>query len=102
MITDASGEIGPAIHLRDEASKGRSGRVIPLNGELRLALIAWRPAQLKASPFVVSTERSDQTSAQAVVNLFSRWYNDLAVQWLFEPQRPAHFHYSDGEKRFRR
>ncbi len=77
MITDASGEIGPAIHLRDEASKGRSGRVIPLNGELRLALIAWRPAQLKASPFVVSTERSDQTSAQAVVNLFSRWYNDL-------------------------
>jgi integrase/recombinase XerD len=31
MLTDAEGEIGDAIHLVDEASKGSSGRVIPLN-----------------------------------------------------------------------
>ena len=31
MLTDAEGKLGSAIHLRNEASKGRSGRVIPLN-----------------------------------------------------------------------
>ena len=35
MITDGDGEIGRAIHLQDKASKGRSGRIIPLNDELR-------------------------------------------------------------------
>ena len=31
MVTDAEGNLGSALHLRDEASKGSSGRVIPLN-----------------------------------------------------------------------
>ena len=35
MLTDAEGNIGDAIHLVDQASKGSSGRVIPLNKELR-------------------------------------------------------------------
>ena len=38
MVTDAEGNLGTALHLRDEASKGASGRVIPLNKELRAAL----------------------------------------------------------------
>ena len=38
MVTDAEGNLGPALHLRDEASKGSSGRVIPLNKDLRSAL----------------------------------------------------------------
>jgi integrase len=38
MITDAEGNLGSALHLRDEASKGSSGRVIPLNKNLRSAL----------------------------------------------------------------
>ena len=38
MLTDAEGRIGDAIHLVDEASKGSSGRVIPLNKELKAAL----------------------------------------------------------------
>jgi len=44
MVTDASGEIGDAIHLRDIASKGRSGRVVPLNRELKRALASGRGA----------------------------------------------------------
>ena len=35
MVTDADGDISPNIHLTDKASKGRSGRVIPLNMQLR-------------------------------------------------------------------
>ena len=38
MVTDAEGNLGTSLHLRDEASKGASGRVIPLNKELRAAL----------------------------------------------------------------
>jgi len=79
MITEATGTLGRAIHLRDEASKGQSGRVIPLNEELRRALVAWRAIAPKTSLFVVSTERSERTSAQAIVNLFSRWYDELGL-----------------------
>jgi integrase len=38
MVTNASGHISDAIHLPDKSSKGKSGRVIPLNSELRAAL----------------------------------------------------------------
>lgn len=30
MVLGADGEVGNSIHLTDEASKGRSGRIIPL------------------------------------------------------------------------
>ena len=38
MVTDADGNIGTSIHLTDIASKGRSGRIIPINMQLRLKL----------------------------------------------------------------
>ena len=38
MVTDAEGVLAFALNLRDEASKGSSGRVIPLNRDLRTAL----------------------------------------------------------------
>ena len=79
MVTDPSGEIGAAIHLQDKASKGRSGRIIPLNKDLRTALEALRSCQHSQpqSAYLVSTERAPRTSSQAIVNLFSNWYADL-------------------------
>lgn len=78
MVTDAQGEIGQAIVLQDEASKGRSGRVIPLNEELRRALIDWRQA-IPATPDarVIRTERTKQASPQVIVNMFARWYEQI-------------------------
>ena len=35
MIRTPEGEVSDAIHLTNAASKGRSGRVIPLNKQLR-------------------------------------------------------------------
>ena len=35
MIQTPEGEVGDAIHLTNKASKGRSGRMIPLNKQLR-------------------------------------------------------------------
>ena len=74
MLTDAEGNLGSALHLRDEASKGSSGRVIPLNKDLRSALQKLHDER-GSSPFVITTERADCTSAAAIVNLFAQWYS---------------------------
>jgi integrase/recombinase XerD len=85
MITDADGEISDSIHLTDEASKGKSGRIIPLNMKLRHELEDWREHEAKrhgfnvATSFVVSTERAGKTSAQAIVNMFSAWYVETGL-----------------------
>ena len=63
MVTDAEGNLGTALHLRDEASKGASGRVIPLNRELRAALQATRPTPTRRP---MSLRQSDQRTHQPV------------------------------------
>lgn len=85
MLQDADGNIGEAIHLTDIASKGKSGRIIPLNKQLRQSLLRLYEQTQNRSRFscemgfVITTERSDHTSAQAVVNLFSRWYRESGL-----------------------
>ncbi len=39
-VTDASGKIHDIIHFPDSSSKGKSGRVVPLNAQLKQALTA--------------------------------------------------------------
>lgn len=73
MLTDAEGNLGWSIHLRDEASKGRSGRIIPLNKDLKAALQRLHDSR-SPSPYVITTERAQQTSPAAIVNLFAHWY----------------------------
>lgn len=85
MVLTADGEVGDTIHLTDEASKGKSGRIVPLNKQLRgnliqLLVVARHTRQFDpGSSYVVTTERSGHTSAQAVVNMFKRWYSDLGL-----------------------
>lgn len=85
MITDADGNIGEFIHLTDVASKGRSGRQVPLNRHLRENLIEMlKIRQQIGNEFcmkghVIISERSDHTSAQAIVNMFKRWYCELGL-----------------------
>jgi integrase/recombinase XerD len=79
MTNDSTGQIGYDICLLDSASKGKSGRRIPLSPELREALIAHQKEMVirSGSPYVISTERARCTSPQAVVNMFQRWYRHL-------------------------
>ena len=80
MITDAEGYLSDAIQLTDIASKGKGGRVIPLNKDLRTALERWKllaEANVRPSLFVVTTERSQRTSSYALVNKFAGWYRAL-------------------------
>ena len=79
MLTDAEGKLAQAIQLRDAASKGTSGRVIPLNRDLKAALAALYAAH-SGSSYVITTERSQRTSAAAIVNLFAQWYRAAGFQ----------------------
>jgi integrase len=80
MVTDAEGNLGDAIHLTDIASKGRSGRVIPLNNSLKLALERLRAETTRSarpSPYVITSERGLRTSPAVIVNKFAGWYAAL-------------------------
>ncbi len=78
MVTDGRGQIGQAILLENKASKGQSGRVIPMNEELRTALAEYfKTVYPPNSTFLIESERSRGMSAQAVVNLFWRWYQHV-------------------------
>jgi integrase/recombinase XerD len=78
MVTDAGGQIGQAIRLENRASKGQSGRVVPMNEELRTALVDYSKTVIVSdSAFLIESERSKGMSPQAVVNLFWRWYRHV-------------------------
>lgn len=83
MVLNPDGAVGETLCLTDKVSKGRSGRVIPLNRHLREALVALRDqesssyAGYRTDGAVIRTERGSQTTAQVVVNMFFRWYRDL-------------------------
>jgi integrase len=85
MITDAEGDIASCIHLTDKASKGRSGRVIPFNVQLRLKLADLLEQERQhhrfdlAASHVIRTERSEKTSPQAIVNMFASWFDDMCL-----------------------
>jgi len=85
MITDADGDIVSSIHLTDKASKGRGGRIIPLNMQLRLNLADLLEQERQhyrfdlATSYMIRTERSEKTSPQAVVNMFASWFDDTGL-----------------------
>jgi integrase len=80
MVTDADGEISTDIYLPNQASKRKSGRTIPIHSSLRDQLIIWRDEQDPKSDFVVSTQRSSHTTAQTIVSMFFRWYQDCNLE----------------------
>jgi integrase/recombinase XerD len=80
MVTDAEGALTDAISLTDIASKGRGGRVIPINKDLRAALVplkAEADKMTRPSPFVITSERASSTSSYAIVNKFAAWFRAL-------------------------
>jgi integrase len=81
MVTDASGNIGDQIYLTNKSSKGKSGRVIAMNKDVRRQLMTVHMHSgitiRNADDCVVRTQRQSRTSAQAIVNLFQDWYRKL-------------------------
>lgn len=81
MVLNANGDIGTHLHLTNRASKGKSGRIIPLNSELRELLILIKAAggiqRHDSDAFIVTTSRTERVTAQVIVNMFAGWYSRL-------------------------
>jgi len=84
MLMNSDGKMMNEIHLTNTASKGKSsGHVITIHKELKKSLIElYEQVSNKKSfdvesSYVITTERSNKTSPQTIVNTFQRWYSDL-------------------------
>ena len=80
MVTDAEGQVSEALHLQDQASKGHSGRTVPLHPKLREALTALHAARDEETPperRVISSERGRGLRADSVQLWFHRLYRNL-------------------------
>jgi integrase/recombinase XerD len=79
MVLEPNGDIGPAIELRDWAAKKSSGRLIPINPDLREALITWLPFTAPSGP-VVRSERGSAMTPVSIVNWFAKAYRTIGLQ----------------------
>jgi integrase/recombinase XerD len=82
MILDPSHEVGDSINLEHIASKGdNSGRIIPLNYELKQALIELKE-KTKPDPedYVLYSQKGKCLKNQAVIDWFGKVYKDLRLQ----------------------
>ena len=85
-VCDSDGKVSDHINLTNRSSKGLSGRIIPINKDLRKNLIElldeqrrlFRSFDLNTS-FVIRTERSPFTTSQTIVNMFQSWYGKLGL-----------------------
>jgi integrase len=101
MATTSDGEVGNAIHLTNDASKGRGGgRVIPLNRELRAALLSLRQSPSRGIPstFVIATEpdypNHPPSDRQPLLPLVSR----PRLLGVLQPQRSTDLHHQRRSK----
>ena len=85
MVMTSDGSVGGYLNLPNSSSKGKSGRVVPLNKDLKKNLEMMLEQHRKLTDFdpqtsfIVRTERSKSTSPQSIVNMFQRWYGDLGL-----------------------
>ncbi len=79
MVTDSSGEIGECMALPDEASKGKSGRIVWLHADLKDALTALHAVSpdTRSDWPVIYSMRNKGLSAYSAALWFRRLYQTL-------------------------
>lgn len=78
MVCDSEGYISDSINLPNNASKGKySGRVIPIHKDLKKLLTNLKKENTNLSSYIITTERDQKMSAQAIVNFFHLLYKGL-------------------------
>lgn len=81
MVTDAEGKVGDVIQLEDKASKGKGGRTIPMNRELKAALLAYQAVDYrKAGEYVMTSERANHMAASTIATWFYDLYKGLGYE----------------------
>jgi len=75
MALDATGRVGRLLEVRDDIAKKRRGRVVPVNAELRAALIELHGRERPAvdTP-IIRSERGHHMRPGAIVNWFAALY----------------------------
>ncbi|MGV8949449.1 MAG: tyrosine-type recombinase/integrase [Candidatus Paracaedibacter sp.] len=83
MVTDASGMIGESLQLPDNSSKGKSGRTIPLNQQLKQALndlyysYPGLPAQ---DQYIIFSERGTKMIPCNISHWFKKVFKALRLE----------------------
>lgn len=86
MVCDSEGNLSREINLINKASKGKqSGRIIPLHKDLAVLLAELLSKQQKDEHFnlsnrIITTERDNKTSPQAIVNFFYNLYKEIGFE----------------------
>jgi len=85
MVTDAQGDIGEFIELPGAIAKYGSGRRLPLQQDLRQALMRLRKTtftvdEADLETAVIRSERGSHMSPKAVVNWFHALYAELGLK----------------------
>lgn len=88
MVTDTEGTLGDALFLANGATKGRSGRVIPLHAELRAALETLyedvsRTGKPAPDAYIITMKKGSTdaaTRSNSVQFLFKDWYAKLGFK----------------------
>ena len=85
MVMNSDGSVGDYLNLPNVSSKGKSGRIVPLNKDLKNNFIQMLEEHQTYKVFnpstssIVRTERSKSTTPQSIVNMFQRWYGRLGL-----------------------
>lgn len=79
MVTDASGKIADVIELPDHSSKGKSGRVIPLNSQLKEALVELYPISAPFSPYIIKSKHGSRMMPCSIAHWFLIIYKSLRL-----------------------
>jgi integrase/recombinase XerD len=74
MVLDPSGAVGDVIEVQDRIAKKRAGRCIPLNPQLKTALIALKLISEPEGPVVKSERGGTAMTPVSIVNLFALVY----------------------------
>jgi integrase/recombinase XerD len=77
MVQDASGKVGQTIELEDRVAKKKHGRRIPLNPELRHALVTLQRGKRYISGPVICSRRGGHMRPNSLVNWFKALYREL-------------------------
>jgi integrase len=78
MVLGPTGEIGPAIELRDVAAKNGSGRLIPVHPDLRQALAAYRRLSTGLGA-VIRSQRGGPMTPLSIVVWFNRAFRNVGL-----------------------
>lgn len=80
MVLTSQGRVGDTIHVENRIAKMQSGRRIPINPQLRGALIKLHRQSAPSGPIIRSRRRGKHMQAGSIVHFFMKLYRELNLK----------------------